>query len=295
MRCPVEVLDLNLHGFAVNIFEPPKSDELFGAAVVLSGFSDGRLHPFATKLCSVLAKHGILAVSFDPIGLWDSVRPGEKEKPELYEQGYYQEQIRMVTAGTREIMGHRNSAGKLAVGGFCYGGYSALHNAAHNPDIDIVFAVSPTRDSIWSGPYLEELDTKWRVADDHMRSFTFYDRTGKPRFGLRALGQFFPGLVWPKFTREVPYSLVENERRYDLREILPIIQQPALFIAPTKDGLISPESVHESFDTCGSTDKQLVQLPLNHDFFDNYRRTNLANNAVLTFLMQHMARGLIAA
>ncbi len=291
MTQPAEVLDLNLHGFAVRVVEPLQPAEMLGAAVVLGGFSDGRKHPFATYLSSLLAANNILAISFDPIGLWDSIAPGEQEKPELYTQEFYQEQIGMVVAGAREIMDIMNFSGKLALGGYCYGGYSALHNAARNSDVDLVFAVSPTRDSIWSGPYLEELDTKWRVADDQMRRFTFHDRTGRPRLGLRFLGQFLPDLVWPKIMRDVPYSLVENERNFDLRDILPDIHQPVLFIAPTKDDLISSESVDESFDACGSQDRELSHLPLNHDLFDNKRRTRLANMRVLDFLLSHMRQG----
>ncbi|MEK7153596.1 MAG: alpha/beta fold hydrolase [Patescibacteria group bacterium] len=250
---------------AATVFSPEQPKAV---TVVLPGFSDGRKHPFTANLCGYLAARGIATIGFDPRGLWESIDPEVgREEPAKHTQSNFQQDIDAVVR-----YAHRRHQGlPLALGGFCYGGYSAAHYAARNQSVDYLFAVSPTRDSIWGGEYLVEKDTSWRERG--MREFEFVDRVNKRL-----------GVFRTKFTRILPYSLVEDERHHNLGVILPYIQQPTLFIAATKDQVIPRETVEESFASCGAKDKQYVLLPIKHDFFDSRRQTRRVNDAVFRFI-----------
>lgn len=206
-----------------------ESPDARGLAVLLPGFLDSRHDPALVALGRELRAARFTAVGLDPRGTWSSPGSPADLGPST--------QLADVAGILDEF-----PADRVALVGHCYGAQLACLAAARDPRITDVVAIMPSRCFIWPDDYDPALDT-WRVAGE--RTFVRTDRTF-----------------------QVPHSVVLDALDHDLPTALADLRQRILFVAGERDELIGVEPVRWLYDECGSADKQLAVLPVQHDFRD---------------------------
>lgn len=150
--------------------------------------------------------------------------------------------------------------GRIIVIGHCYGALLACLAAAADSRITDVVALMPTRCFIWPDDYDERKDL-WR-------------RDGERAFLRERVGEI-----------GVPYSLVEDARRFDLPTAIRSVHQRILFVAGAMDDHIPAQAVRRLHGECGSPAKDLLVLPgVQHDYRDHPDQIATVNKAVLEWL-----------
>ena len=225
-----------------------------GAGIVVPAFLDGMAGAAVAGLAEALPEIGLDGVAFDPRGTWASSGAPVDIAPTTQLADI--ERLIQATAGPRIVLiGH------------CYGGLLAVMAAVH-PRVTDVVAIMPSRCFIWPEDYDSRRDS-WRVSG--ARPFL-----RKQEGDLRE--------YW------VPYSVVEDAITYDLPGTLQLLTRRILFVAGEHDQLIGIEPVRQLFDECGSLDKELAVLPVQHDYRDVPAQIEIVNRCVLDWLNQGAAR-----
>lgn len=214
-------------------------------AIVVPGFLDGRADPAVDALTRRLQDAGITAVSYDPRGTGAS--PGDPAD----------------VAPTHQLadigrLVDRHTAARTVLVGHCYGALLAALTAAADPRVTDVVALMPSRFFIWPSDFDPARDT-WRRAGTHS-----FARDGHEL--------------------ALPYSVVEDALGHDLPRALAHLRQRILFVAGERDELIGVAPVRRLHAECGSPDKDLAVLPVQHDFRDLPDEIELVTRTVVDWL-----------
>lgn len=220
-----------------------------GVGVVLPGFLDGRHDPATDALARRLHGAGFTAVSFDPRGTWSSPgHPGDVAPT--------------VQLDDLSRLLDRCPAERIVLAGHCYGALLAALAAAGDPRVTDIVALMPTRCFIWPEAYDAQRDT-WRGPGERI---FLRERDGELR----------------KF--RVPHSVVDDALGHDLPAALAGLGQRILFVAGEHDELIGIGPVRRLHDECGSPDKELAVLPVQHDYRDRPEQIEIVNRCVLDWV-----------
>ncbi|HEY6423449.1 MAG TPA: alpha/beta hydrolase [Pseudonocardiaceae bacterium] len=244
--------DINLVGLSVALHEAPNHR---GVAVLLPGFLDSKDYASSLALARQLPLIGITAVRFDPRGTWQS--GGCSADCTITQQIHD-------VATIFDSLPPADPDRRIVIG-YCYGAYVAALSAASDEKVSEVVAIMPTRSFIWTEDYDRAKDTWW--VD------------GERRYVREAPGS--AGTV----TVRVPYSVVEDAKRYRMADAWENLRQPILFVAGGDDLLITPESVRALHDKCGSQRKDLTVLAgVHHDYRYDEKQIEKVNRTVLEWL-----------
>ncbi len=216
-----------------------------GSAVVVPGFLDGATAPGTEAVARALATSGYTALTFDPRGSG----PGSGAAGELGPTTQLAD-----IAGLLDLV----PSDRVALVGHCYGALLATLAAAIDPRVTDVVALMPTRCFIWPEDYDRRKDT-WRGD-------------GERRF-VRGGGEVV-----------VPYSVVEDALAHDLPAALRTLRQRILFVAGDRDEVIPVHAVRRLHDECGSPEREMIVLPVQHDYRDHPDQIEIVNRAVLDWL-----------
>lgn len=217
--------------------------------LLLPGFLDTAADSALQALACRLVDEGMSVVAADPRGTWSSSSPPADLAPTV--------QLANLAA---QIDTH--PAGRVVLAGHCYGAYLAMLAAARDDRVTDVVAVMPARCFIWPDDYAAARDT-WRVA-------------GSKIFLRAANGE--------QRTFAVPYSVVEDAVSHDLPAALADLRQRILFVAGEYDELIGVAPVAQLYAECGSADKTLAVLPVQHDYREIPNQIELVNRCVVDWL-----------
>lgn len=202
-------------------------------ALVLPGRLDPKDYPNMTGHVDYLARRGYFAVSFDPPGTWES-----EGDIGLYSMTSYKQAIDelIVYYGNKStlLMGHSR------------GGSMVMLAGTKNPKVNAGVIVM-SYPSFVPGEG-DEIDLEWRES------------------GFKIQKRDIPGSSDKKIFK-LPYSFVEDQEKYDMREDLKTWNVPKLFIYGEQDTTVEPAVVKDAY-SMASEPKEIVSINSDH----NYRK-----------------------
>lgn len=222
-----------------------------GLAVILPGFLDSTGYESSTALAGKLVDSGFSVVRLDLRGSWRNSGSLDEYRTSVH----VEDLLRLV---------ERAAHPRVVVAGYCYGASVAAVAASTDARITDVVALMPTRHFVWADD--DEVEPgNWRDAVDH--DYVRLDPDTHARTTMR-----------------VPHTAVEDAQQHDLGDALSRLTSRILFVAGQRDGVAVPERVRHLRDSCASPDKELVVLPVEHDYRENKSEINKVNEAVVEWL-----------
>lgn len=225
-----------------------------GLAIVLPGFLDSAHYPATAALGDTMLAAGFTSIRFDLRGSW-----GNGGTPHEYRTSGHVQDLHCIIDHAGEA-----AAARVVIVGYCYGAFLAALAADADARVTDVVALVPTRCFIWPEDYDADRDT-WRL--DREREFLRADPVTGVNTAVR-----------------VPHTAVEDARRHDLPAALGRLRSRILFVAGAWDSVISPTDVLRLHDGCGSPDKELVVLPIEHDYRHNPAQIDLVDRTIFDWL-----------
>lgn len=228
----------------------PNSKKL---ALVLPGKLDTKDYSHMINHVNFLAGLGFFALSFDPPGTWES--PGDID---LYNVTNYLKAINELISyyGDRPafVMGHSR------------GGSMAMLAGTTNPKITAFAAAmshsySPNRKS----------------KDDEK-----FEKEGV----LVSFRELPPGTGEKVKEFVLPYSFLEDQRKYDMEPDLRNSKIPKLFIAGKNDITVNPEDVRKVYEMAGEP-KEFAELDSDHNYRFHIDLIEEVNKIVGEFLAKY--------
>lgn len=206
-------------------------------ALVLPGQLDTKDYPHMRGHVDFLAENGFLALSFDPPGTWES--PGDIA---LYNMTNYLKAI-------DELIEHFGIRPTLTVG-HSRGGAMSMLAGLTNPEVEAFACIMSnyTYDPIINKNY----DSRHGVDE--------WKETGF-KISYRDL----PSDPSKKIEFKLPYSFIEDQRKYDMLNKLKKCTKPKLFIYGSQDELVKPDMVKFEFDVTPEP-KYIYELNSGHDY-----------------------------
>ncbi|MBI4087294.1 MAG: alpha/beta hydrolase [Candidatus Liptonbacteria bacterium] len=221
---------------AIVHYPKEKSDRL---AVLCPGYLDTKDYDHLVRLAEDLCDRGYAVVRFDPTGTWES-------EGSLADYNTTQQLDDMKSVIDRMIKegGYKN----VLVGGHSRGGMTSILYAARDPRISAVLAIMPP--PVLMGTVGAERMEKWKK--DGFRTSTRDIPGKKERRGFH-----------------VPYSDVEDSRKYDLLGDVKKIKAPMVLVTGELDTTVPPEDVKRIFDKANEPKKMIVMEGIGHNYRNN--------------------------
>lgn len=231
-------------------------------AILLPGFLDTKDYLHLRKLGEALAMKGYLVVSFDPIGIWQSVAPVE-----LYSITNWLKEIEEVIAWTK---GKYPTIEQVVLQGHSMGGMLSLLYAATHPQTSAVISIMGPTSFVRKETYQERM-VKWKAEKVKI------SRRDDP---------FHPD---KKIVIELPFAFVEDSLQYDLFPLVSKIYCPVLLLAGEKDVMVPAETVKELGRRFPTDQVQVDLLPqVEHDYRKKVEDIELVNMTILDFLNKNI-------
>jgi len=224
-------------------------------AIVLPGLLDPKSYPHMQAHVDFLADHGFLALSFDPPGTWES--SGSISDYTMTNYLY----------AVDEIITYFGDKPTLTLG-HSLGGTIAMHAAIQNAHIQAFVA-------IMSPPTL----TAARAVNK--KKVSQWEAEGV-RVSYRAIHQGQP----EEKRFDLPYSFLEDARKYDALEDLGKLTKPKLFISGDEDASVQPELVEEEFSVSADP-KDMYVMHSDHDYRHREKLIDEANQRVALFIEKY--------
>lgn len=221
-------------------------------AVVLPGFLDTITQPHIRAHVEYLAGRGYLAVAFDAPGIW-----GSSGAIADYTMTQWLAALKDVVA--------QYDRPTLTIG-HSRGGTMALQGAIEIPHVWGAVAIMSKANYGAGSSSFHPLDV-WR-------------RMGEQEFWVGV-----PGTPGAKRHFVVPYSVMEDAARYDLRPRLAQLTKPKLFIAGDTDVVVAPQVVREGYDAAADP-KQYVEVSGGHLYRRDEEQIEAVNAALGAWLDQ---------
>lgn len=217
-------------------------------ALLLPGQLDTKNYAHMVSHVDFLADKGYYAVSFDPPGTWDS--PGSIE---LYTMTNYHKAV-------DELIEHFGNKPTVLMG-HSRGGSMAMLAGPNNPNVTHVIAVMSH-----VGPStLREEDITDGIKISY-RDMPPNDTKNKKRFDL-------------------PVNYFEDAQKHDILGGLKNYDKPKLFFYGTKDALIDPDEVKETYEQVPGP-KMIHELNTGHDYRLHKDMVDEVNRITWEFLSQ---------
>lgn len=223
-------------------------------AIILPGLLDPKNYPHMQAHVDFLAERGFLALSFDPPGTWES-----SGSISDYTMTNYLKAV-------NEVVAYFGNMPTLALG-HSLGGTIAAHAAIQNAHIQGFVA-------IMSPPML----TAARAIDSRAEQW----EAERVRVSYRAIRQGQPG----EERFDLPYSFLEDARRYDALEILGTLTKPKLFISGDEDTSVQPELIEEMF-SASAEPKDIHMMRSDHDYRYNQKLIDEVNQQIALFIEKY--------
>jgi pimeloyl-ACP methyl ester carboxylesterase len=227
-------------------------------ALVLPGQLDTKDYPHMIGHVDFLSTKGFFALSFDPPGTWES--PGDIS---IYNMTNYLEAI-------NELIGYFGDRPTITVG-HSRGGAMAMLAGLTNPLVEAFICIMSnyTYDPTINTNY----DSRHGVNEWQEQGFKIsyrdlpFDSKEKKEFRL-------------------PYSFIEDQRKYDMLNDLKKCTKPKLFIYGAKDKLVRPDMVKFEYKVSPEP-KQLYELDSDHDYRRHPKLIEQVNNVMGDFIKRH--------
>lgn len=218
-------------------------------ALVLPGKLDTKDYPHMRKLVDVLASKGYLALSFDPPGTWES--EGDVSHYTITNYLKAVEEI-IILYGSKPtlLVGHSN------------GGSIAMISGAKIKAVEKIISVMS------KNTFKKNLDVKWEQEGFHVSS-----RDTPLEYEKRE--RFF----------NLPFTFYEDSQKYDVSDALKSCTKPKLFIAGSKDELVSVEAIKEIVAMTAEP-KKLVIIDSIHGYRKDEKIIQEVNDLIEKFITE---------
>lgn len=221
-------------------------------ALVLPGRLDTKDYPSMRSHVDYLANRGYYAASFDPPGTWES-----EGDISLYSMTTYKQAIDELI----EILGNKPT---LLIG--------------HSRGGSIVMLAGPKNPYVVAGIMVMSHPSFVPVEGDKP------DLEWKER-GFKLNRRDIPGSEEFK-EYQLPYSFVEDQEQYDMREDLKKWRVPKLFVYGERDVTVKPEVVREAYQLAVEP-KELASIPWDHDYRQSQEMITKVNKLAGNFLNKY--------
>lgn len=232
---------------AANLYSPKQPNGKL--AVLCPGYLHTKDYSHLVTLAEGLAEKGYEALSFDPIGTWESDGNINDYKISQY----------MKDVGTvLDYMLKDKNYSEVLLGGHSRGGGISILVAAEDPRITKVLGimVSPQK------PLNNERLSKWQSS------------------GFETLSRSIPNSAEEKIF-EVPFSYAEDRARYSLLESAKKVKVPTIFIWGGMDKDVSFHDSNEIYKVI-SAPKKIIQIPeIGHVYWENSDHLEKTNAVIL--------------
>ncbi len=257
MQTKVEITNnrgLKLSG----IFHAPGRDGSYPFVILLHGFTGYKEEKHIEELAKYLETQGIASLRFDASGGGES----GGDMAHDYRVTYYLSDIERMYEHAKCHL--PVDADHMGVWGQSMGGMMAILFTEKNPELTTVSVVAPSGDlqkSLWLSPLL----------DTWQQSGWLTKTSSKTGTQLR-----------------IPWAFIEDQRRYDVFDVLQRVHQPIQFIVGLSEDTIRPEYVREQFQAAHDP-KELVEIPgMSHDYKKFPDQIYVVNNHVMQFLRKYL-------
>jgi pimeloyl-ACP methyl ester carboxylesterase len=201
-------------------------------ALVLPGKLDTKDYFHMVSHVNYLASLGFFALSFDPPGTWES--PGEIA---LYNVTNYIKAI-------NEIINYYGNKQTFLVG-HSRGGSMAMLAGCNNPYVSSFASIMSFS---YKKNYKDEEEEDWK-KNGYVTSMR-----DLPPGGGEKIKKF-----------NLPFSFLEDQKQYDIYELIKKSSKPKLFVLGKQDDLVPPQTVREAYSVA-SDPKELYEIDSGHDY-----------------------------
>ena len=241
-------------GFLAAVLHTPEN-EMSGLSILCPGYLDSKKYKHLVSLAEVLSNRGYAVVRFDPTGTWES--SGEISD---YTTTQYLEDIKSVL----DFMLNRVDYKQVILGGHSLGGMVSILYAAQDPRVSLVLGIMPPSQKILES----EVYNKWGEK--------------RVRVSLRDI----PGGNGETVEFRVPYSFVEDRKKYDLIGALGKVKVPLILVAGERDKLVPPREVRALFSHAHEPKTFIVVPGVGHGYRGSASEVEKVNKAIEEALAQ---------
>ncbi len=260
---------------ALNIYSPkhsPKPDtkpdsffrnRLF---ILCPGYLDSKDYSHLTLLGKDLTHLGATALSFDPIGTWQS--DGDISE---YTITQYQKTLKdLIDHAEKTLNIH-----EIVLVGHSMGGYNALVYTPTDARVKAVVA-------IMTPPTVERADNLDRIQ--------LWKSTGK-RDSIRDM----PDDQTSTKAFTVPVSYLDDSGRFDVSESISQISVPSLYIAGNEDIIVTPVEMRKLYESANQPKTYTLISEIDHDYRKNKGAIRKVNRAIIRGLKEfgNLSRSLV--
>lgn len=232
--------------------------ELKGLVILCPGYLDTKDYDHLVRLSVDLSNAGYTAVRFDFTGTWES--GGAISEYTISQQ---LQDVRSVL----EYMLSEKKYGNIILGGHSRGGFISILYAIEDSRISAVLGImSPY--TLMKTVSKEKVD-QWKKDGFRTSLRDVPDKTKNKEF-------------------VVPYSNIEEVRRYNILTEVSKLKVPLFLIAGEQDVLVSPEDVQLIFENASEPKKIAIVKGIGHDYRHNSREIKEVNKTVLELLAKNI-------
>lgn len=238
---------------AVVIHRPETKTEKL--AILCPGYLDSKDYNHLVFLADDLSSSGYTVVRFDPAGTWES---GDNISD--YNTTQQLEDIKSII----EYMLQEQNYEYILLGGHSRGGYVSILYASRDPRVSVVLAIM--------SPYslIRTVNTdkinKWKIDGFKTSSRDVPNSNEKREFS-------------------VPYSDMEDSKKYDLLEDVKKLKIPLVLVAGELDDVIPPSDVRLIYDNANEPKNLVILKNINHDYRHNINNIKLVNEKILQSIL----------
>jgi len=229
-------------------------------AILLPGYLDSKDYPHLVSLAKDLSNVGYTAVRVDLTGMWES-----GSNIEDYTVTQHLKDIQNVV----EYMLTENKYEHIVIGGHSRGGFLSILYAIKDSRISAVIGIMPPY-ALLARNVNKEKVKKWEEA------------------GSRIYSLDVPGSNKEKKEVKVPYSNIEDTKKYNLLNEINMLHCPLLLIAGELDEVILPTDVEDIYKEANDPKKYIVLQGIGHNYRNYPEQIERVNKEIIEFLQNKL-------
>ncbi len=227
-----------------------------GLAILMPGFLDSKDYSHLTHLAQNLTQLGFDAVSFNPVGTWDS-----QGNLSDYSVSQYLTDLAAVITHFQN-----NNYQQIVLIGHSLGGMIAmLYGTEHNQIINAVVALMPPSSQTRPDKFQPVLK-KWKDK------------------GYKISTRNLPGRLNQEKQYKVPYEYILAAKNYDVLTVISKLNAPLLLVAAQDDDGIRPAEIKEIYDQANEPKQFTILENTDHDYRRDQRQIKKVNLEIEKFL-----------